>query len=152
MAEAALPPNEVAARQDGRDAQVERSDTPDEIRARRKRDVVDVATLYAICNDSLRLQRLHNYAEDLEVSGRWQAMARSNLRDEFYRIRRDLGTQLLARRSKAKPQDVAAKWLAKREQAIAEYLDMADEIELRGQIDFATLSVIAQELRNLISS
>ena len=122
-----------------------------DLAARRKRDVVDVATLYAICNDKLVLQRLHNHAEDLRVSGRWQAMARSNLRDEFYRVRRDLASQLLSRRSKAKAQDVAARWLAGHEHQIAEYLSMTDEIELRGQIDFATLSVIAQELRNLIS-
>ncbi len=122
-----------------------------DLSADRKRDVVDVATIYAVCNDGLGLQRLHNCAEDLKVSGRWQAMARSNLRDEFYRIRRDLAAHLLKRRVKASPQDIAGRWLASREHEIAEYRSMTDEIQLRGNIDFATLSVVAQELRDLIS-
>jgi hypothetical protein len=34
-------------------------------------------------NDELELHWLHNRAENLEVDGRWQEMAHSNLRDEF---------------------------------------------------------------------
>ena len=123
-----------------------------DLAAERKRDVLDSARLYSVCNDALRLHRLHNYAEDLKVSGRWQAMARSNLRDEFYHIRRDLAAQLLTRRSKRDPADVAAKWLDKHDDQIKDFLSMVEEMRLRGNIDFATLSVTAQELRDLIST
>lgn len=117
-----------------------------------KRDVLETARLYSAFNDGLGLYMLHNYAEDLEVSGRWQAMARSNLRDEFYRIRRDLALRVLARRSKQDPGDVARKWLSKHEAEVTRFTDMIAEMKLRGNIDFATLSVAAQELRNLTST
>ena len=66
-----------------------------DIAVERKRDVLDTARLYSALNDGLGLHWLHNYAEDLKVSGRWQAMARSNLRDEFYRIRRDIASAVI---------------------------------------------------------
>ncbi len=122
-----------------------------DIAAERRRDVIDSARLYARLNDSLRLFWLHNSAEDLKVQGRWQAMARSNLRDEIYGIRRDIGLRLLTRRSKRDPRQVVDQWLAKREHEVERYLHMIDEMKLR-KVDFATLSVAAQELRDLLSS
>jgi len=123
-----------------------------DLAADRKRDALEAARLYSVCNDALGLHRLHNCAEDLKVSGRWQAMARSHLRDEFYRIRRDLASQLLSRRGKTDPAEVARKWLAGRDDEVQGFLHMFEEMELRGDMDFATLSVAAQELRDLIST
>ena len=123
-----------------------------DLAAERGRDALDTARLYSVCNDALSLHTLHNYAEDLRVSGRWQAMARSNLRDEFYSIRRALASQLLTRRSKRRPEDVAQSWLDKHADGVHAFLRMLEEMKLRGDIDFATLSVAAQELRDLISS
>ena len=123
-----------------------------DLAAERNRDVIDVARLYSVCNDALGLHWLHFSAEDLKVTGRWQAMARSNLRDEFYHIRRDLASQLLSRRGKTDPAEVGRKWLARREQRVQDFLHMVEEMKLRGNLDFATLSVAAQELRDLISS
>ena len=122
-----------------------------DIAAERRRDVIDSARLYARLNDSLHLYWLHNSAEDLKVRGRWQAMARSNLRDEIYRIRRTVGLRLLTRRSKRDPRQIVDQWLAKREQEVGRYLHMIEEMKLR-KVDFATLSVAAQELRDLVSS
>ena len=67
-----------------------------DLAAERNRDVLDAARLYSTFNDELELHWLHNRAEDLSVDGRWQAMARSNLRDEFYRLRRKLAFHLLS--------------------------------------------------------
>ena len=61
-----------------------------DVAAERKRDVIDSARLYAKFNDELELYWLHESAEDLEVQGRWQAQARSTLREEIYRRRREL--------------------------------------------------------------
>jgi len=122
-----------------------------DIAAERRRDVIDSARLYARLNDALQLFWLHNSAEDLKVQGRWQAMARSNLRDEIYRIRRDIGLRLLTPRGKRDPRQIVDQWLAKREGEVGRYLHMLDEMKLR-KVDFATLSVAAQELRNLSSS
>jgi glutamate dehydrogenase len=105
--------------------------------------------MYSAFNDGLGMHWLHNCAEDLKVSGRWQAMARSNLRDEFYQIRRDVAFRLLTRRGTKDPGEVARKWLGKREEAVSRFTGMIEEMKLRGNIDFATLSVVAQELRDL---
>ena len=123
-----------------------------DLAAERKRDVLDAARLYSTLNDALSLYWLHNRAEDLAVDGRWQAIARSNLRDEFYRIRRKLAFQLLSPRSKKDPGSIAATWLARHAREVDNFNSMMDEMKLRDEIDFATLSVAAQEFRDLISN
>jgi glutamate dehydrogenase len=123
-----------------------------DLAAERKRDVLDAARLYSVLNESLGLHWLHNRAEDLGVDGRWQAIARSNLRDEFYRIRRKLAFQLLTPRSKKDPGSIAAAWLARHATEVDNFIGMMDEMKLRDEIDFATLSVAAQEFRDLISN
>ncbi len=123
-----------------------------DLAAERKRDVLDAGRLYSIFNDELTLYWLHNQAEDLEVDGRWQAMARSNLRDEFYRLRRKLAFQLLKARSKQDPGKIVAAWLKKHASEVDRFKQIIDEMKLRDDIDFATLSVAAQEFRDLISN
>ncbi len=122
-----------------------------DLAAERKRDVLDPARLYSALNDALKLYWLHNMAEDLEVDGRWQAMARSNLRDEFYRLRRQLAFQLLTPRSKKEPGEIAAAWLKKHATEVARFRTMISDMNLRDEIDFSTLSVAAQKFRDLIS-
>jgi glutamate dehydrogenase len=118
----------------------------------RKRDVIESARLYSAFNDALGLHWLHNSAEDLKVSGRWQAMARSNLREDYYRLRRELGNKLLTRRGTRDSREVAQRWLEKRDHDVQRFTQMIEEMKRRDSIDFATLSVAAQELRHLISS
>ena len=78
-------------------------------------------------------------------------MARSNLREEFYRIRRDIASQLLSKRSKRDMNDRVDDWLKRHEEGVAHYNQTVDEMRLHGRIDFATLSVAAQELKHLLS-
>ena len=122
-----------------------------DLAADRKRDVIESARLYSAFNDALGLQWLHNSAEDLRVTGRWQAMARNNLREDFFSLRRELGDKLLTRRGSRDSREVARRWLAKHESEVTKFKLTMEEMRLRGNIDFATLSVAAQELRNLIS-
>ena len=122
-----------------------------DLAAERKRDVLDAGRLYSRFNDELTLHWLHNQAEDLEVDGRWQAKARSNLRDEFYRLRRKLAFQLLSARSKKEPEKIASDWLKKHALEVDRFKKMIEEMKLRDEIDFATLTVAAQEFRDLIS-
>jgi glutamate dehydrogenase len=123
-----------------------------DVAAERKRDVIDSARLYAKFNDELGLFWLHDSAEDLEVQGRWQAQARSNLREEIYRLRRELALNQIKPRSKRDPREVVDKWLQSHATEVARYKRTLDEMKLRGEVDFATLSVAAQELKDLISS
>ena len=89
--------------------------------------------------------------EDLGVDGRWQTKARTNIRDEFYRLRRELAFQLLIPSSKKEPVDIAAAWLKKNAVDVERFTHMIDEMKLRDEIDFATLTVAAKKLRTLIS-
>jgi glutamate dehydrogenase len=122
-----------------------------DLAAERKRDVIDAARLYSTLNDALKLYWLHNQADDLEVEGRWQAMARSNLRDEFYRLRRTLAFQLLSKHTKKDPIEIVTAWLKKNETSVDRFQHIIDEMKLRDEVDFATLTVAAQEFRELIS-
>ena len=87
--------------------------------------------------------------EGLEVEGRWQAIARSNLRDDFYRIRRDIATDLLSGRNRGTPLEVFERWMEKNSAAVRKFDAILTEMRLRDDIDFATLSVAGQELRKL---
>jgi glutamate dehydrogenase len=116
-----------------------------------KRDVGETAKLYAAFNQHLGMFWLHAGAEDLKVRGRWQAMARSNLREEFYRLRRDIAEPLLASRSKKPVLERFDSWLEKHADDIQRLRAMVDEVKLRASFDFATLSVAAQRLREIAS-
>ena len=116
-----------------------------------KRDIGETAKLYAAFNHHLGMFWLHSGAEDLKVSGRWQAMARSNLREEFYRLRRELAEPILLSRSKKPVMARLDRWLSDNHESISRFRAMVDEMKLRASFDFATLSVAAQKMRELRS-
>jgi len=117
-----------------------------------ERDVIDTARVYSAFNENLGLYWLHVGAEDLNVKGRWQSQARSNLREEFYRIRRKLASTLLDRPSDCEVTLLVNNWLAARGDRVERFKNMLSEMRLRNAVDFASLSVAAQELRDLIDS
>ena len=116
-----------------------------------KRDVMESARVYSLFNDRLGIFALHAGAEDVRVRGRWQAMARSNLRDEFFRIRRDMAADILEKRSKKNIERLVDEWLQQRSAQVERFVAMLDEMKLRGAFDIATLSVAAKELRELVA-
>jgi glutamate dehydrogenase len=117
-----------------------------------KPDVIELAKLYAVTNEKLGIYWLHVCAEDLKVEGRWQAIARGKLRDEFFWMRRELAEQILRKRGKHDLTEAVDRWLAKRSTRVDRLTNMIEEMKLRGKIDFATLSVAASEFRDLISN
>jgi glutamate dehydrogenase len=116
------------------------------------RDVLDTARVYSAFNENLGLYWLHVGAEDLKVKGRWQSQARSNLREEFYRIRRKLASTMLDRPSQKDVAPHVEAWLEARADRVERFKAMLSEMRLRNAVDFASLSVAAQELRDLINS
>jgi glutamate dehydrogenase len=114
-----------------------------------KKGVTDTARMYSAMSDRLGIVWLNRCVESLEVEGRWQALARSNLRDDFYRIRREFVTGLLSSRSRRTPVEIFDAWCDKNVTAIRKYDAILAEMRLRHEIDFAILSVAAQELRKL---
>lgn len=116
-----------------------------------RQDILETAKMYSALSARLGLVWLHRSTESLSVDGRWQALARSNLRDEFYRIRRDLAAKLLRGRGKAGPERAFDNWKHGNSAGIAKLDGILAEMKLRHRPDFATLSVAAQELRKLIN-
>jgi glutamate dehydrogenase len=114
-----------------------------------RKDTVETARMYSNLSDRLGFIWLNRCVEDLEVEGRWQAIARSNLRDEFYQLRRELAGRLLSRRSKKPPVEMFEAWLKKNEIAVRQFDVVLAEMRLRQQSDFAVLSVAVQEIRKL---
>ncbi|MEJ2128634.1 MAG: NAD-glutamate dehydrogenase [Woeseiaceae bacterium] len=117
-----------------------------------KPDVLELAKLYAITNDKLGIYWLHVCAEDLKVADRWQAVARSKLRDEFFWMRRELAELILRKRGKYDLTEAIERWLTARADRVERFTNMVEEMKLRPEVDFATLSVAAQEFRDLIST
>jgi len=114
-----------------------------------KKDVVETAKMYAELSDRLGIIWMNRCIENLQVEGRWQATARSNLRDECYRIRREFVIGLLNKRGRGTPQVHFERWMERNALAIRKYDAVLAEMRLRDDVDFATLSVAAQELRRL---
>jgi len=116
-----------------------------------KRDVMESARVYSLFNDRLGIFALHAGAEDVKVKGRWQAMARSNLRDEFFQIRRDMAADILKKRSKKSIEQLVDEWLQQRSEQVERFVTMLDDMKLRGVFDIAALSVAARELREFVT-
>lgn len=115
------------------------------------KDVVDTAKVYAKLSDKLDIPWIYRNIEALKVDGRWQAIARSNLREEIYRERRGLATILLRRVGATIPKNAVDDWLEKHATAVQHFKSTLEEMKQRPEIDFATLSVAQQELRRLSS-
>ena len=122
-----------------------------DLAAEHKRDTLETARVYSAFNENLGIYWLHVGAEDLTVKGRWQAAARSNLREEFYRIRRELAAKLLKSRSKKDVGELVQQYLQQRADKVERFKSMLEEMRLRNVVDFSALSVAAQELRDLIN-
>jgi len=119
---------------------------------RHRKDVMATARMYSSISDRLGIVWMNRCVESLEVEGRWQALARSNLRDDFYRIRRDFATGLLSGRSRKTPEEAFDAWLENNVMSTRQFDSILAEMRLRHDIDFATLSVASQELRKLTDS
>jgi len=114
-----------------------------------KKDFVETAKLYAQLSDKLDIPWIYRNIEALKVEGRWQAMARSNLREEIYRERRELAAILLQRRGNSIPKGAVDSWIEQNAAAVEHFKSTIEEMKQRSEIDFATLSVAQQELRRL---
>ena len=114
-----------------------------------EKDAVETARLYSELSDRLDIAWIYRNIEALKVRGRWQAMARSNLRDEIHRERRELASILLRHRGTAIPKNAVDIWLEQHATAVQNFKAMLDEMKQRHVVDFAMLSVAQQELRKL---
>jgi len=114
-----------------------------------KVDEAQVGGVYFRLGDELSIAWLRDQIERLPVQGRWQAMARNSLRENLYRLQRDLSAQLLERGASGSPATLVRDWLAANATPVARLRETLDEMRTTGALDFATLAVAVQEIRQI---
>ncbi|MFI6097628.1 NAD-glutamate dehydrogenase [Lentzea sp. NPDC051213] len=111
----------------------------------------ETAELYFALSDHLDIDHMLDSVTSLERGNRWHALARLALRDDFYSSVRAITLDVLRA---SDPGDSAAEKISKWEQANASRLARSrgalDEINRVHQLDLATLSVAARQVRSMV--
>ncbi|MGB0112416.1 MAG: NAD-glutamate dehydrogenase [Ilumatobacteraceae bacterium] len=115
-----------------------------EIAHTERTNVADAATAYWSVFDAFDLGWLWDGVGSLPRSDRWQAQARSALRDDLMTVLAEL-TRLVMRSADGSP----AAWIASNERAVGRAIAMHTEIRRAESFDLTTLSVALRQLRNL---
>jgi glutamate dehydrogenase len=119
-----------------------------ETAARRKTDVVSVATVFFGLGDRLCLKWLRESVEKLPVDGQWHAHARGNLRDELYSQHRSLAGRVLETYPDAK--DPVNAWIEANVDDVERVSDMMNDMRNLAAMDYATVSVAVRSLDQLL--
>ena len=120
-----------------------------ETAARRKDDVLRVATVYFGLGDRLGLKWLRESAEKLPVAGQWHAHARGGLRDELYSQHRRLAGRVLDTFPDA--QDPVVSWAESNHDAVEQISLMLNDMQNLPSMDYATVSVAVRSLDSLLT-
>lgn len=111
----------------------------------------ETAELYFELSDHLDIDHMLDSVTNLERGNRWHALARLALRDDFYSSLRAITLDVLRASDLG---DTATEKIAKWEQANASRLARSrgalDEINRVHQLDLATLSVAARQVRSMV--
>jgi glutamate dehydrogenase len=118
-----------------------------EVAAESDRDIERVAATYFGIGRELALDWLRNQILTLRIDGRWQAIARTTLRDQLHGLQRTLCLQVLT--INAPPQEAIAGWTKKRTAAVKHVKQTVNDMRSLAKADFATISVAMQSLRQL---
>ncbi|USX48651.1 NAD-glutamate dehydrogenase [Lentzea sp. HUAS12] len=111
----------------------------------------ETAELYFALSDHLDIDHMLDSVTSLERGNRWHALARLALRDDFYSSLRAISVDVLRASDE---DDTASEKIAKWEQANASRLSRSrgalEEINRVHQLDLATLSVAARQVRSMV--
>ncbi|MFJ8965231.1 NAD-glutamate dehydrogenase [Lentzea sp. NPDC102401] len=111
----------------------------------------ETAELYFSLSDHLDIDHMLDSVTNLERGNRWHALARLALRDDFYSSLRAISVDVLRASDEG---DTASEKIAKWEQANASRLARSrgalEEINRVHQLDLATLSVAARQVRSMV--
>jgi glutamate dehydrogenase len=113
--------------------------------------LTESAATYFQLGERLRLPWLIGAINDLPAAGKWQSLSRVNLRDDAWRLHRQLAAQVLA----ASGVDAATRvdaWMKTRERRVRVALDRLAELQAAGTRDYAGLAVAVRELAGLAES
>ena len=120
-----------------------------ETAARRKEDVLRVATVYFGLGDLLGLKWLRESVEKLPVAGQWHAHARGSLRDELYSQHRRLAGLVLEAFPEEK--NPVRCWAEANFSAVEQISHMLNDMQNLPSMDYATVSVAVRSLDNLLT-
>ncbi|MCG8926177.1 NAD-glutamate dehydrogenase [Lentzea sp. CC55] len=111
----------------------------------------ETAELYFALSDHLDIDHMLDSVTSLERGNRWHALARLALRDDFYSSLRAISLDVLRASDEG---DTASEKISKWEQANASRLARSrgalEEINRVRQLDLATLSVAARQVRSMV--
>ncbi|SDP55447.1 NAD-glutamate dehydrogenase [Lentzea jiangxiensis] len=111
----------------------------------------ETAELYFALSDHLDIDHMLDSVTSLERGNRWHALARLALRDDFYSSLRAISLDVLRASDEG---DTATEKISKWEQANASRLARSrgalEEINRVHQLDLATLSVAARQVRSMV--
>ena len=110
--------------------------------------------VYFGIGDRLGLDWLRDRVLELPRGDRWQALARSALRDDLYELHRDLTREILARCEPASASgsdaaDAVERWLADNAEAVTRARGVLQDVRASETFDTTTLPVVVRELKNL---
>ncbi len=108
----------------------------------------DAASVYFLVGERFRLLWLYAAINELATDGKWQALARVNLRDDAYRIHRQLAARILAVAGESAEARVDA-WSRANERHVKFGLARLAELQGGNVRDFSTLAVAVREIRKL---
>jgi glutamate dehydrogenase len=111
--------------------------------------VLEILAMWCAIGDRLRLDWLRDrILDDLPREDRWQALARSALRDDLTSERRALVVSVLAFAPDVPVDEALDRWIGAHP-GVVHAMSVLDDLRTEGNYDVATLSVALRELRNL---
>jgi len=116
------------------------------------RPVRFVATVYMEIGRGLSLDWLLSQIESLVVTGRWQAIARGNMRNDLMAIHRKLTADRMVEGKSETAAVLVMNWLQRCSPRIQKVKQTLVEMRTQQSVDFATLTVAVQELRQLAAA
>ncbi|SFF39573.1 glutamate dehydrogenase [Fontimonas thermophila] len=108
----------------------------------------EAAGVYFQIGDRLRILWLLSSIIGFSVGNKWQALARSNLREDTYRLHRQLAARILQQPGDT-PQARIEAWIAANESKVRFGMQRLQELQAVPVQDFMTLAVGVRELRKL---
>jgi glutamate dehydrogenase len=112
-------------------------------------EVAETARLYFELARGLKLDRIRQAIEELEVEGRWRAIARATLRENLAQQQSAVLRKVLANRGRHTPREALGAWLVETKDEIHRVRQILEDMEASGGLDFATLSVAIREVERL---
>jgi glutamate dehydrogenase len=108
----------------------------------------DAAQAYFSVGEHFQMLWLYAAINRLNVSGRWHALARQNLRDDTYHLHYLLASRVLLADGKTSTEKLGH-WLGKHSARIAFATSRISDLRAAGAVDFEGLVVAVRELRKL---